>query len=143
MKLEKALNREVANLLVFYIKLHNYHWYVSGKEFYRLHEEFEEMYDEVTELYDEVAERMLMIGYKPVATLQQSLQVATIKEATGKETSKDMVAQVLEDYKLLNEGFNEVLELAEELNDDVTADLMTSTRANFQKHIWMLTEYLK
>lgn len=143
MKLEKALNREVANLLVFYVKLHNYHWYVSGKNFYRLHEEFENMYDQTSELYDEVAERMLMIGYKPVATLSGALQVATIKEATGKETTKDMVAQVLADYKVLNNGFKEILDLAEELDDDVTADLMTSTRADFQKHIWMLAEYLK
>lgn len=143
MKLEKALNREVGNLLVFYVKLHNYHWFVKGKEFYRLHDKFEEMYDEINELYDEVAERMLMLGYSPVASLKDSLAVATIKEATGKETNDEMVKEVLNDYKTLNNGFKEILDLAGELEDDATEDLMTSNRATFQKHIWMLQEYLR
>ncbi|NLC03561.1 MAG: DNA starvation/stationary phase protection protein, partial [Tissierellia bacterium] len=27
MKLEKLLNQQVGNLIVLYVKLHNYHWY--------------------------------------------------------------------------------------------------------------------
>lgn len=143
MKLEQKLNEQVGNLIVFYVKLHNYHWFVKGSQFYRLHELFEEMYDEITETYDEVAERMLMLNMKPAATLKDSLAVATLKEATGKETVEQMVQAVLEDYKHLDKAFAEVLELAGEAGDDVTEDLMTSTRMTFQKHIWMLTETLK
>lgn len=143
MKLEKSLNKQVGNLLVFYVKLHNYHWFVKGAQFYRLHEAFEEMYDEITETYDEVAERMLMLGMKPAATLKDSLAVASIQEATGNETVEQMVLAVLNDYKHLDAGFKEVLELAGENDDIVTEDIMTSTRATFQKHIWMLTEFLK
>lgn len=28
--LEQVLNRQVANLNVLYVKVHNYHWYVKG-----------------------------------------------------------------------------------------------------------------
>ncbi len=143
MKLEQKLNEQVGNLILFYVKLHNYHWFVKGSQFYRLHELFEEMYDEITETYDEVAERMLMLNMKPVATLKDSLAVATLKEATGKETVEEMVKAVLDDYKHLNEAFGEVLELAADSGDDVTEGLMTDTRETFQKHIWMLTETLK
>jgi|SRR5690554_7182209 len=143
MNLEKSLNKAVGNLILFYVKLHNYHWFVKGKQFYRLHELFEEMYDEITETYDEVAERMLMLGMKPVATLKDSLAVATLKEATGNESVKEMVASVLEDYKALDANFKEILDFAGEADDDVTEDIMTSTRLTFQKHIWMLTELLK
>lgn len=143
MNLEKSLNKAVANLIVFYVKLHNYHWFVKGNQFYRLHELFEEMYDEVTETYDEVAERMLMLNMKPVATLKDSLAAATLNEATGKESVEEMVKNVLEDYKHLNANFEEILEFAGEAGDDVTEDIMTSTRITFQKHIWMLNELLK
>lgn len=143
MNLEKSLNKAVGNLILFYVKLHNYHWFVKGNQFYRLHESFEEMYDEITETYDEVAERMLMLGMKPVATLKDSLAVATLKEATGKESVKEMVESVLQDYKNLDANFKEILDLAGEADDDVTEDIMTSTRLTFQKHIWMLTELLK
>lgn len=143
MKLEKSLNKAVGNLILFYVKLHNYHWFVKGGQFYRLHELFEEMYDEITETYDEVAERMLMLKMKPVATLKESLEVATLKEATGNESVKEMVQNVLSDYLHLDANFKEILDLASETDDDVTEDIMTSNRATLQKHIWMLNELLK
>ena len=70
-KLEQLLNKEVANFAVLYTKLHNFHWYVKGSLFFQLHGKFEELYDEVTEIYDEIAERILMIGGKPVASLDR------------------------------------------------------------------------
>lgn len=143
MKLEKSLNKAVGNLILFYVKLHNYHWFVKGTQFHRLHELFEEMYDEITETYDEVAERMLMIEMKPVATLKDSLAVATLKEATGNESPEEMVQTLLNDYEHLNENFKEVLDIAGDLEDDVTEDIMTSNRVTFQKHMWMLRETLK
>ncbi len=143
MNLEKLLNEQVANLIVFYVKLHNYHWFVKGSQFYQLHELFEELYDETTENYDEVAERMLMLEMVPVATLKDSLALATLKEATGKESTDEMILNVLNDFKHLNERFGAVLEAADEAQDDVTADIMTTIRSSFQKHIWMLREMLK
>lgn len=143
MTVTKHLNQQVANLSVLYVKLHNFHWFVKGPHFYQLHEKFEELYDEVTEIYDAVAERILMIGEKPVATLKEALELATIKEATGKETSKDMIESLIHDYKLLNDELGHAIPATEAANDDVTVDLLTSTRATFQKHIWMLTELIK
>lgn len=143
MNLEKMLNEQVANLIVFYVKLHNYHWFVNGTEFFRLHELFEALYDETTEHYDEVAERMLMLEMTPVATLKGSLELATLKEATNKESTNEMIQSVLNDYLHLNERFGKTLELAEEAGDDVTADVLTTIRASFQKHIWMLKEMIK
>lgn len=143
MKLEKSLNKAVGNLIVFYVKLHNFHWFVKGNQFYRLHELFEEMYDEITETYDEVAERMLMLKMKPVATLKDSLEAASIKEATGNESVNEMIQSVLNDYKELDANLKEILNLASEADDDVTEDIMTSNRVTLQKHIWMLNELLK
>lgn len=64
MKLQNKLNEAVGNLILFYVKLHNYHWFVKGNQFYRLHNLFEQMYDEITETYDVIAERMLMLNMK-------------------------------------------------------------------------------
>ncbi len=143
MKLENLLNKQVANLSLFYVKLHNYHWYVAGKKFFTLHEKFEAMYDEITEIYDEVAERMLMLELRPIGTLKEALEFASLKEASGNESAKEMVSTLINDFTQLNNEFKEVIDLAEDLEDDVTVDLMTSTRAKFQKHIWMLKEFNK
>lgn len=84
-----------------------------------------------------------MIGEKPVATLKEALELATIKEASGKETNKEMIESLIHDYKLLNDEFGHAIPAAEAADDDVTVDLLTSTRATFQKHIWMLSELIK
>lgn len=142
-KLEQFLNKEVANFGVLYTKLHNFHWYVKGPLFFQLHAKFEELYDEATEVYDAFAERILMIGGKPVATLKGNLELATIAEATGLETKEDMIKSVIQDFKKIDSELKEGIHLAEAVEDDVTVDLLTTTRASLQKHIWMLSELLK
>lgn len=136
------LNKQVANLGVLYTKLHNFHWFVKGANFFELHEKFEELYDEVTEHFDEVAERVLMLGGRPVASLKEFLEVASIQEASGNETDVEMVKATIADFKTINSELQEGLKLADDLNDDVTADLFTGIRASLQKHIWMLETYL-
>ncbi len=142
-KLVELLNRQVANLGVLYVKLHNFHWLVKGPQFYQLHQLFENLYDEVTEKFDVVAERVLMLEEKPVATLKEFLQVATIKEATGTETMVAMIESVISDFKLLEKEMTEGIKLAQDLSDEVTADILIGMVADLQKHLWMLKSVLK
>jgi len=142
-KLYQGLNKQVANLSVLFTKLHHYHWYVSGPNFYPLHAKFEEFYDEVNELYDAFAERLLMIGGQPVSNLKGYLAITSLKEASGAEKAEDMIDHVLDDFKLLVTEFKEVLNVAQEKGDETTADMLITTIASFEKHIWMLSATLK
>lgn len=143
-KLVEGLNRQVANLGVLYTKLHNFHWFVEGEQFITLHELFEELYDEVTEHFDAVAERILMLNEKPLGTLKQFLEHATVQEAQDKKlTAKEMVKATAEDFKLVDKELKETIKVAQELEDEVTADLLIGMSASFQKHIWFLTTLVK
>lgn len=141
-KQHEELNKLVANLTVLYTKLHSFHWYVKGTSFYTLHSVFEKYYDYVTESLDEVAERFLAIGGRPVSTLKGSLELATIKEATEKETTNEMVEAVLTDFNLLIADLSELMEVSEEANDQGTADLALGLKTELQKNVWMLNAYL-
>ncbi len=138
-KLYQGLNKQVANLSVFFTKLHHVHWYVTGPNFYALHAKFEALYDEVNELYDAVAERLIMIGGEPVSNLKSYLELSTIEEGHGKDDALTMVKTVLNDIKVLRTEFQEVLEVAQTEGDEVTADLLIGALASFDKHIWMLS----
>lgn len=140
--LEQVLNRQVANFNVLYVKIHNFHWYVKGEQFFALHAKFEELYDEVTLKMDEVAERLLSIKGSPAATMKEYLEIATIQEATGKEDTRGMVQSLIEDFATVSEELTEGIELAEEVTDQPTADLLTSIRADLEKHQWMLRSFL-
>ncbi|MBN2300017.1 MAG: DNA starvation/stationary phase protection protein [Acholeplasmataceae bacterium] len=142
-KLYQALNKQVANLSVLFTKLHHFHWYVSGPNFYPLHVKFEEFYDEINEAYDAFAERLLMIGGQPVSNMKGYLAITSLKEASGTEKAEEMIAHVLADFKLLNTEFKEVLLLAQEQDDEATADLLIQSISSLEKHIWMLSATLK
>lgn len=140
--LEQLLNEQVANLNVLYVKLHNYHWYVKGDNFYTLHVQFEKLYNDVTLKMDAIAERLLTIKGSPVASMKEYLELATIQEATGKEDSRAMVQTLLEDYATICESLDEGISIAEKENDDVTADLLTGFQGDVEKHMWMLRSFL-
>lgn len=140
--LEQVLNREVANLNVLYVKIHNYHWYVKGEQFFSLHVKFEELYDDVTLKMDEVAERLLSIKGSPAATMKEYLELATIQEATGKEDTRSMVQTLIEDFATVAEELTEGIELAEQMSDQPTADLFIKIRSDLEKNQWMLRSFL-
>lgn len=140
--LEQILNRQVANLNVLYVKIHNFHWYVKGEQFFSLHVKFEELYNEVTLQMDEVAERLLSIKGSPAATMKEYLELATIQEATGKEDTRGMVQSLIEDFATISEELTEGIELAEEIKDQPTSDMLIKIRGDLEKHQWMLRSYL-
>ncbi|KAB3530304.1 DNA starvation/stationary phase protection protein [Alkaliphilus pronyensis] len=142
-KVTKELNQYLANLHVLYTKLHNYHWNVEGKNFFQLHSKLEELYDHTAEEIDEVAERILMLGYKPAASMKEYLAMATLKEAESTSIKgEDIVKDLLEDFTSLILDLRKGIGIAEENNDQVSVDLMVGAISNLEKTAWMLRAYL-
>lgn len=137
-QLHEFLNKQVSNLAVLFTKLHHHHWYVKGRHFFSLHEKFEEYYDEVNELYDEFGERLLTIGGNPHSTMKDYLKHTSLKEASGITKAEDMVKSVLDDFQQIVNELKEGIPLAQDIEDEATADLFISTIASLEKHIWML-----
>ncbi|KAA8785190.1 DNA starvation/stationary phase protection protein [Paenibacillus polysaccharolyticus] len=139
---EQVLNRQVANLNVLYVKIHNYHWYVKGPNFFTLHVKFEEFYNEITVQMDEIAERLLTLKGSPAATMKEYLEMASIQEASGKEDANAMVQNLIEDFATLSNEYQEGIDLADAAEDQPTADMLTGFKADLEKHMWMLRAYL-
>ena len=72
MKDYKNLNVYLSNLAVLNVNLHNIHWNVVGKQFFRVHEFTESLYDDFFEQYDAVAELLKMKGENPFCLLYTS-----------------------------------------------------------------------
>ena len=53
-KLHDILNKQISTWSVLYVKLHNYHWYVKGNQFFTLHVKFQELYEESTLHLDDI-----------------------------------------------------------------------------------------
>ncbi len=137
-----VLNQQVANFTVMFTKIHNYHWYVKGPNFFSLHVKFEEMYNEVSQYLDVTAERVLAINGHPVATLKECLDQSIIKEAGKNLTAEEMVRDLSEDLQKLIEQLKEGQHIAEEAKDEMTADMILGMITQFEKHNWMFASYL-
>lgn len=140
--LNDELNKLVATWSVLYTKLHNYHWYVKGPEFFTLHTKFEELYNETTLHMDEIAERLLAIGGEPVATMKEHLELSVVGEATGKESTNKMVQTVVDDFAKIMKTLKTGMEEAEKDKDDMTVDLLNAIYQSLEKHSWMLSAFL-
>ncbi|MFS0781644.1 Dps family protein [Bacillus sp. 1P06AnD] len=134
-----AINKQVANYTLLYTKLHNYHWNVKGVHFFTLHELFENYYNETTDQLDEMAERLLSIGGTPIGTLKETLELASIQEASGSEDSSQMVETLISDFGVLAKEAEKIMEVA----DEATGDLFLGIKQGMEKRIWMLNSYLQ
>ena len=142
MDLKQRLNRQIADWSVIYVKLHNYHWYVTGEQFFTLHAKFEELYNEAALHVDNIAERLLALGGRPYASMRDYLSVSSVEEASGSESARDMVQSLVGDYTRIIAELKEGMAEAEAAGDETTADLLLSIHAGLEKHVWMLNSFL-
>ena len=138
------LNKVVATQGQFYIRLHQFHWYVKGSHFFTLHEKYEEMYDDVTADLDEVAERLLAIGGEPYSTLQEFIDHSILTENPDDKNLKqdEMVEAVVADLEAISKLYHDGAKLTDEHEDFVSNDMLIGMKETVDKNIWMLKGYL-
>ena len=137
-----VLNKQIANWGLLFVKLHNFHWYVKGSQFFTLHVKFEELYNEAALHIDNLAERLLSIGGQPAATMKAYIELSSLKEAQGTETATKMVEAVIEDFTILTKELKAGMQACEEVQDETTSDMLLAIQTSLEKHRWMLQSFL-
>ncbi|MGB6035251.1 MAG: ferritin-like domain-containing protein, partial [Cryomorphaceae bacterium] len=94
-----TLNALLANYAVLYQKIRNFHWNVTGGDFFDIHEKLEEEYTSAAEHIDSIAERIRILGFKPLSTLSAYLEKSDIEETDEDLTGDKMMEQIVEDYE--------------------------------------------
>ncbi|MGP1455346.1 MAG: Dps family protein [Treponema sp.] len=138
------LSKHVADMSVFYTKLHNYHWHVSGLEFMPTHVLTEGYYEGITENYDALAERIVQLGSAAPASLKEYLALATIKEEPKKSFAvKEVLSAVKADFEYLIAELRATQKMAADSGDCTTDSIITDIIADYEKKLWMLNASLK
>lgn len=140
----KKLNEFLSELEVMSVKLQNYHWNIQGVEFFVIHEKLEEYYEEVRMQIDEVAEHILAKGFEPLGTMKDFIQNSEIQEARNEKIkATEIISNIINDYKILQQKANEIKVEAEEQTDYETSSLIDEYLTKFSKKLWMLNESIK
>lgn len=139
--------QQVANLLnvlladesVLYAKTRNFHWNVTGPNFYGLHKLLDEQYNELQDITDEIAERVRQIGHFAVGSLSDFLKLTNLVEAKdGNLSAENMLKELVSDHEIIIHQLRNEIKKDENLKDDVTADFVTGLAEKHEKMVWML-----
>ena len=138
------LSGVLADAVLLYTKTRKFHWNVSGNSFMELHKLFEKQYNQLEEAIDEIAERINKLGTKTPGTLQEFLQLASLKESPGKYPSqKEMITELLKDHEAVIIQLRKYInDCDEKYNDKGTADFLTDLIKEHETIAWTLRRYL-
>ncbi len=141
-KIADGLSSLLADTYTLYVKTQNFHWHVTGENFYSLHKMFEEQYQELALAVDEIAERIRALGYHAPASFSQFLKLTSLKEELGTPSAEEMVKQLAGDHKTLSKNATKALPAAQKAEDEATVDLLISRVKEHEKISWMLNSSL-
>ncbi len=128
------LNTLLSDYHVYYQKLRNFHWNVSGENFFDLHIKFEELYDDAKLKIDEIAERILTLRFAPVSNLTDYLEQSSLKESASDLSDRAMVDTILKDHGKILKQLTAVVKKADEASDEGTIDLVGAYITRIRKN---------
>lgn len=139
------LSLVLSDAIVLYTKTRKFHWNVSGNSFMELHKLFEKQYKILEEAIDEIAERINKLGTKTPGTMQEFLQMATLKESPGKYPSqKEMLRELLKDHESVIIQLRKHIDDCDKKYGDIgTSDFLTDLIKEHETIAWTLRRYLQ
>ena len=138
----KELNVLLADYHMYYQKLRNFHWNVTGQNFFDLHVQFEDMYNEAKVKIDEIAERLLTLRFQPKSNFTDYLDLSNLKEASSNIQDHEMVSALLEDHGTIINQMRNVVDSADKNDDEGTIDLVGAYIRELEKTSWMLDAWI-
>lgn len=133
-----ALSTFLADSYMLYLKTQNFHWNVTGPQFFALHTMFEEQYTDLAAAIDTIAERIRALGEYAPGSFVAFRDLSEIEEATSVPTSGEMVTQLSKDNETLSKSCKHVLQLLDGSGDEASIDLATERLRQHDLNAWML-----
>ncbi|MFA9501900.1 DNA starvation/stationary phase protection protein [Natrinema thermotolerans] len=140
----EALNRDLADAYVLYHQLHKHHWNVEGAEFLDIHVFLQEVYEDVEDAADEIAERLQALGGVPHANMTTLAEKATVEPED--EDVYDIRTSLANDLEMMGdiiESTRQHIELAENLGDHATAEMLREQLVTIEEHTHHIEHYLE
>jgi len=133
-----ALSQFLANTYTLYLKTQNFHWNISGPEFYSLHKLSEKQYEEMADAIDEIAERIRALGFFVEGTMSAFQDASSIEEDDKIHPKHIFLEGLVHAQEVVIREARSLAKLAEKHGDAATVDLMGRRLNVHEKAAWML-----
>lgn len=141
-QLIQGLSETLANTFTLNLLTKNFHWNVIDPRFIMLHKFFDEQYEELNEGVDAIAERIRMLKGRTPASMQEYLALTSIEENDSELTGDEMIRQLLRGHEKIIARLRVLIEEAQKLGDEGTADLYIQRLRAHENAAWMLRSHL-
>ncbi len=111
--------------------------------FQTLHLMFMTQYTETWNAVDLIAERIRALGFPAPGSCKQFAALTSIKENDGAPNAKEMIRQLVEGQETVVRTAREIFKIADQANDQPTADLLTQRMTVHEQNAWMLRSLLE
>ncbi len=132
----------LANTYAVYLKTQNFHWNLTGVEFYPMHILFEKQYEDLAAAVDEIAERIRALGYYVDGTFGGLNKLKTVKDEDKVLSIKDMLHRLVESHETLIRHARKLGEVADAQGDFAAVDMLGRRLGAHEKMVWMLRSSL-
>jgi len=134
-----ALNARLADGLDLHAQVKVAHWNVKGPLFPSLHPLFEQFATTLAGFNDQLAERAVTLGAVAGGTVRHVAAASVLPELpAGVVRGLDLVSLLADRIDAYLAGLRESRDLADDLGDGDTVDLLTQVVTEFEKNAWFL-----
>jgi starvation-inducible DNA-binding protein len=134
-----ALSQALADVTIFYHRIHGFHWNVTGKDFPQWHSKFEEIYEDVYGSIDPLAEIIRKLGAFAPFTLLELSHTSNLDDALVTEFDADyLVGLAYRDNKIVLDALKQAFDSANSANEQGAANFLAERIDAHQKWDWQL-----
>jgi len=138
-KLAAHLGAATADTYMLLAKTQGYHWNVAGPLFVSIHELTEQQYKDLFGAADDLAERIRALGEPSPGSYARFAELSAIEEDDGApKSAAAMVEALAHDNELVARRLKAASDVAEELGDKVTEDMLIERMQVHEQNAWML-----
>jgi starvation-inducible DNA-binding protein len=138
----EELNKLLADEVLLYIQIRNYHWNIEGKNFNEMHVFFEKQFTELDEIMDALAERIRMIGHYTEARMVDYLKLTHLLEPQYTNDQDMQLKNALASQETIIRNLRKLISLFDEKYKDIgSSDFVTQLLGKHEKMAWMIRAY--
>ncbi len=136
-----AMNAILADVFALYLKTKNFHWHMSGPHFRDYHLLLDEHADQIFAMTDPIAERVRKLGGTTVKSIGHIARLQRVLDNDAEYVEpEDMLAELLDDNKMLASRLRNAHGVCEEHDDIATASLIEVWVDETERRTWFLFE---
>jgi len=133
----------LATNFCLYLKTHNYHWNIEGKDFPQFHSFLDGLYNDIWAQTDDIAEHLRRLDSYAPGSLARFQDLSDIQDATSIPMALSMMAEIKADNDRYIYHLRAGIVAADQANEPAVSNFLQDLLGKHQKHAWMLRSIIK